>query len=406
MPDPIVTPSVQSPAPSGGQTDAGSPDNDPRAVLAAMVEQRESPAARANENSPTPSAQDDPANPPPPAEGDAAGQTDLPPEESPPAEGQPEAEGESENVLSQPENAELVQALTGLSPAEREHALALVKNLEPGEIPRFSKVIAERTELRRTVEEQAREIEELKTAPPETAVAPGQVPPSVAKLKTLQEVQARQAKAETSSEYLQDFLDANPGSPDTVYDLQTEQAVSVEPDGKRFLTRRELIAEKARWRTELKALPKKAQEIVDLVQFQKVQQTREAAALAAYPWLKDADHPVTKRIAETLETVPALKRTDAPKYWAAVYLKGLDAMNAELAARKAKGNGHAANGAGGAAGGTRPVGKVPARNPHAGGGTGVPARSAEAVDVKSALDRIGKEHSLAAGAALLEATGR
>jgi hypothetical protein len=228
-------------------------------------------------------------------------------------------------------------------------------------------------------------------------------------LKTVQEVKARLDTVQAHAESLTDFLDANTGDRNTVYDAESGETVNTEADGKRFFTRTQLIARRAELRAEARALPERGRELLQHAQFTQAQAVAKKQVLADFPWLGDPEHPETKQVAATLAQVPQLNQTQTPEYWAAVYTRGLKSMNDELAARKGTGNGHS-NGNGKSVfgnAGQRPASKVPVRQVAATpGGGGAPSAAPDRVKLQGALDRNRKEGSLSSLAEVITAGNR
>lgn len=370
---------------------------DPRAVLAAMEEQRSAPAAPEPKTvAPSSAHQDDPENPTPPVETDEPGQETLPPAETP-TEEETSAEADDSQIPNDSPAAEIEAAMDGLDESQRSQLLDMLKDVKEGkanwgDLKRGHKLIGQYAEQLNELKEQIAQLTADKeveaTVTPTATNAP--LPAKLASLKTLEQVQERMDLAVGHAEALQDFLDENPGDANTVYTI-----------GDQELTRKQLIERKQSWRAEAKALPKRYQEIQGQQQFTQAQAEARKQSFTDFPWLKDPEHPEAKTIAQTLKDVPSLKNTLTPEYWAAVYQRGMKAMQAELAARK-NGGAHGVTRPT-----TRPTGKVPLGKPHSGGANGAARPAAATVTGgPAALARVKNEGSADSFAALLEATGR
>lgn len=347
----------------------------------------------ATESASTEAAQASPETEAAPPAAEDAGQTTLPADEQPQPEGETEGDGGSEDgVLSnKTDNAELAQAIAGLSPTERKSALELVKALQPGEIPRIAKLVSQRHAAEQTIEAQQRQIEELQArvetgsaaATPEAAM-----PSTVAALKTVADVEARRQLAEANAEALQDFLDANPGDAGTSYTI----------DG-REVTRQELIEKRKVWREELKALPRKAAQLQTHAQLNQARTAARAQLAADFPEFNDPENPDVKVAAQLVKGPKFADEVNAD-YLALAMARGHRELQAELAARKAGKNGSAF---------TKPAarqvapGKVPPGKPHAPSG-GAPA-AVRGAGVKAALETHGKNGSRNSLAEVIRAGG-
>jgi len=387
-----------------------------------MLAQGDPVTSPAPEGSPTPGAQPDPETVPSPAPETEPGQETLPAETPPeppdPSEGGEGAgTGEPETVLPESDNAELTQALAGLSPTERQKALELVKALPPGEIPRIAKLVSKVHTAEQTIEAQAKRIEELETKgeTPPTATGASPLPTNVAKLKSLAEVNSRLDVVEGNANALQDFLDANPGDKNTVYDLTSGEAVQAEPDGKRFATRQQIVDQKAALRAEAKALPKRAQEITRQAQFNQAKTEARAKIVADFPYLSDPENPDTKAAQQLLKSDPVLNSYAHGDYLALALARGHRELQAEAAARKGNGHGKINGNGNGNGNGKTPFGtpatgasqlrgKVPLGKPHAPAGV-APPRAADGANVKTALEAHGKNGSRSSLAEVISAAG-
>lgn len=382
-------------APSGGPNGAGTPPvaEDPRAVLAAMVAQREMATAPeatvsqtaaaevAPEESATEAAQGEPGEEiltPPETESQEATEAELPKEAT--SDETDEASNEAGTGPTPPEWAKL-------SPTERKSALELAKTFKPGEIPRIAKLVALKHQLDQTIEAQQQQIEELTEAvasgannPTASAAGANPLPEPVAKLKTVAEVQERLEKVQGDAEALTDFLDANPGDATTTYQL-----------GEQEFTRQQLIERRAALRQEAKILPKRAQQITTVAQREVERKQINAQLAAKFPVYQDAEHPDTKRAREFAKQPEFAGRADGD-FLAFALARGLRELEAEVKARsKPKVV-------------AKPAGSIPTGKPHsAGGSAGAKAPTASAA---AAMSRNQKEGSKGSFAALLAATGR
>lgn len=303
-----------------------------------MVAQAELPAANEpTQNSPTPGATEPgPETVPAPGAEPAPGQENLPPETTaPPGEGeQPPAPGET---TEQP---------TSTSPEEKQKAekdkAEKLKAKQAGQ-ERIDELTGKNYQLKGQLEELKIKLAEAEAkleattagGPPTVAPGPGALPPAVAKLKTLQEVEARLDYAESNADALQDFLDANPGSATTVYDINSGQQVEEPADGQRYFSREQIIARKAALRSEIKALPKRARELTQQAQFNQAKAEAHAKIVADFPYLNDPENADTKQAQQFLKTEPILNSYPHAEYLALALARGHRELQAEAAARKA-----------------------------------------------------------------------
>ena len=378
-PNITATPSAVPPVNAGGQDGALSLDASDAALDTALMGVLT--GASKTQTPPLPAAGNPDAAPAPSQDGDP-GQVE--PEGTPTTDGEPEGEPKVEDdgkVLSQTGDAELDAALNDLTPAMRKHVVEVSKLLgdtvKPGELPRIGQLLSERHQLAETVATLTRERDEaLQKAEaggtPASATGTVALPENVAKLKSIGEVRARAVTARDSIRAIEDFLEENPEGGEV---------------GGRTYSKKEMVQLKRQWQDELEALPQRQEQLQQTERFTQAQAQTRRQVLADYPWLNDPQHPVTSKIADAIKAVPLLKTTVAPEYWAAVLIRGKQAMDAELAQRKTKGNG----GSPAVTPGVKPVGKVPARNPHAGGG-GATAQPGKAMDrFRSALPKKGEK---------------
>lgn len=337
-----------------------------------MVAQRESPPAPETQDSPTEAAPASPDAPTPPVESDEPGQISDP------------AQAAAETGESPPEGD--VETPEAAADENEESSVPADPKHKNGAQARIDRLTAEKTSLVTALAEAQARITDLESTVA-SAPAPGvrqPFPETVAKLKTVEAVQTRLSAVETDVEALSDFLDTNPGDADTAYTIGEQQ-----------FTRKQLVERRAQLRIEAKALPQRAQEIANAAQLSTAQASARKQVLADYPWLADSEHPDTKAVQEVIKAMPAFKQTPSPEYWAAVVVKGQQALNAELEARKGKKT----------VGLARPAGKVPLGKPHT-AANGAGGRINGNGDVKTLLERHGSERSAGSFAALLSATGR
>jgi hypothetical protein len=356
-----------------------------RALFSNVVAQREAEQA-GTLTSPPLAAKADPETPDQTADQEPSGK-DLQPETAPsdetPADAGTDSEDEQQNVLSQTEDTELTEALTGLNADARRKLIEIAKSVKSGDetiggVKRIHKLTSELEELRAKVTE----MEQVSTR--DTAPEKGPLPKAIESLKTLKEVEARSRTAEENAEAIQDFLDANPGSADTTYTI----------NGQEF-TRQQLIAQRAQWRSELKALPKRAEQLTQAQQFQQQRQAVTEQIRRDYPVLNDGEHPETQAVRQMIRD-PKFADVPNAEYLALALLRGHTSLQAETAARR---KGVTSTPA-------KPAGKVPVGKPHT-PSTGAASRVKEAgPSVDSVLDRVKKDGSRRSFAELLSATGR
>ena len=372
-------------APHGGQNGdvrhpVGALD---RAMFADIVAQRDREPEPVTKISPKAEAEEAPETvvADPPATDEPANENLT--EEKPEGEGdEPKSEDAGETDLSQSDDKELNEALQGLNADAKESLMEVAKAIANGEttigqVKRQMKLgRQENEELQRLREEN----EQLKANPP-TATVSRELPPTVAKLKTVEEVESRSQVCEESIDALEDFLEKNPQGG--------------EIGGKEW-TREQLIDRKRAFRDELKVLPKQQQIIQQQAQFTKVKTEAAAQIRKDFPVLNDPDNPDTKASRALLKTDPIINQYPNADYLALALARGHRELQAELTARKA---GTAARTV------QRPgakTGTVPAAKPH-GSGT-APARSTNGTaPVGDLLKGVKDKSSLAD---LLAATGR
>lgn len=325
------------------------------------------------EEAPTPGAPPDPANPDAPSAGVETGNeitTEAPTDGEPGDTPGATDDGEDKQVLSQTNtgDAELDAVLTGLTPAMRAKVVEVGRLLEsgalkPGEVPRIGQLLAERHEMAESISTLQKENEELKTAREtggDTPPLQSTLPPEVAKLKTVGEVKARAVLARQSVRALESFLLRNPEGGEV---------------GGKVLAREEIVDKLDYWKTELDALPDRAEQLQTQADAQAQLQQFNNVARQNHPWLNDPENAEAKAVREFVKQNPGTTLLSA-----AAYLRGLKSLENEFKTRngQANGNGKAAVKApfGTAArGDTRPTalqGKVPLGKPHAPNGSAAP----------------------------------
>lgn len=380
---PLASPDSPS-ATSGGQNGAGF--QSPMDVLAQMVSLREPPAVPSNESSPTGSTDEPPEEPAAPVQQGEPGQDNLPPEEQPESADEPAAEGEPEAKAGD-DDPDWTEAFKGLNETERKSALDLARTLQPGEIPRIAKLVAQKHQADATIETLQKQNEELQAQLDSgggVAALPSAVPETVARLKTVEAVQEQSVKLGGEIDAITDYLDANPGDATTSYVI-----------GERELTRQQLIDLRSEKRAMTRALNTRAGEIKAQTQFAAAQQQNRAAFAEAFPWMKDTDHAETRAVTEFVARNPWVKSFPDPELTAAKLLRGEKSLKQEFESRKGVKPGAV----------TKPVGKVPPGKPHAPANGGVPRVNPDA-SIQSALEnhsRLGSRNSFAA---VLASTGR
>ena len=379
--DPLPNPKTAI-APQGSQNGdvklpAGALD---RAMFATFVEQREREPEPETKVSPTAEAKDAPEQPEQPTEQEEPAKETLP-EDEPKAEGdEPKTEEADETDLSQTDDKKLAEALKGINADGRKHLLEMVKAVESGEttlgqLKRQLKLgRAENEELQNL----RKEVEQLKSNPPVASEAKD-IPPTVAKLKTAAEVEARSELAETSIRAIEDFLEENP------------QGGAI---GEKEFTRAELIARKRAFQDELKVLPKQAQAIQQQAQFEKTKVEVRAKTVQDFPVLQDPEHPDTKTAQQFIKANPFMGLFPNQDYLALALARGHRELQTELAART--------KGKAGQRPVAKPTGTVPAGKPHSAGTA--PARTAPSgAPVGDLLKAVKDKESFAE---MLAATGR
>lgn len=381
-------------APSGGQNGGGTPQEaaDPRAVLRAMVAQREdAPAPETNSSQPAAAEATPEDSTEQVTTEENAGETDLTSPETAESQDETPAENEVESGDeasddSESENAAAPQEWQRLSETERKSALELAKQLKPGEIPRIAKLVAQKHQAEQTIESLHQQLEELQAKASEAPAAASNatpLPETVAKLKTVQEVQGRLEKVQADVDALTDFLDARPGDLDTEYQV-----------GEQTFTRQQLIDRRAALRAEAKALPKRGEQIAQAIQFDAARKEASRKTLTEFPQLSDPDHPDTK-VARQLLKLPQFANEVNGEYLALAFAVGDRQLKEDAAKRK-----------GGAAKpvATKPKGSVPLGKPHSANGSS--GTKAAGQTIAAAMKRVQTEKSRDSFANLLAASGR
>ena len=377
---PLPAPKPAS-APNGGQNGAsGIPAGIlNRSDLANVLAQMDGETA-ADDNDPSTGAAD--ATPEVAADesptADNPDNTDLP-ETEPAAEGEnPETAEAEDDDLSQSQDSELNEALKGLNADARKHLIEAAQAVQNGETTLGQ--LKRQLKLGRQENEELQQLREkvkaLESQPPVTS-APPNIPPTVAKLKTVEEVEQRQETAESSIRAIEDFLEENPSGGMV---------------GDKEFTRQELIARKRALQDELKVLPKWSAQIVAKQQFSQQQAEARKQIVKDFPVLNDPEHPDTKMAREFLKN-PLVQSNVAADYMALALARGHRELQAELVKRKA--------GTLTAKPAAKPAGAVPVGKPHAGGTA--PARTKSNVSTGELIQGVKDKKSFAE---LLEATGR
>lgn len=343
----------------------------------------------------TPAAPESSAPTPPPAEGDPEVPADSPtppetpgenlsPEETKPQPGSDEPGSATETDLSQPEPAG--DDLAGLDADTKARVLEIAKalkagDLKPGELPKIAKLVGQKHEqteqLTQKIETLEKQIEELRQAPPvasETAT-PLPIHPKVAALKNEAEIERKEAELTNLIRDCEDFPDGVPADrTPNGREISAEQVKQTKRDAE----------------DQLKALPKQQRVLQQRAQLQQAQRAHREQVLKDFPVLNDPQNPTTQ-LARKLMADPQIARQPNADYLALALATGHQALEAE----KAKRNQPAATPA------VRPV----VRRPAASNGSGAPPRPAatNGASVSAAKERIGKERSVGALAALVEA---
>lgn len=368
------------PPPPSGQNDGSAPlsRGASRADLAKIVALREPSESLETEVSPQPTTEVDPDAVPDPSTETVDGQETLLTDETLTEGEEKPAEGEPKEVLFQTGDAEADAAYAELNPDAVVHFAEMAKALAAGEVSIGE--LKRGYKLMDTVNELRRENEELKARPATVSASASTLPKAVAGLKTLQEVEARYEQAETAAEAIEDFLYKNP-----------DGGVI----GDKEYTRDQLIDMKRGWKDELKALPKRGQEIQQVAQFAQARTAASQQIAKDFPVLANAEHPDAK-MARTFMKDPRFQADVNGDYIALCLATGHRIHQADLAKRKA--------GAAVTKAAARPVSKIPAGRPHV--AATAAAKPGPGIPVADALAKIGKEGSRSSLSALLSATGR
>lgn len=353
-------------------------------ALANAVTQLEQPTLQETIAPATPAAEAGPDGAPAPAEGDAPGQDNLPPEETPSTS--PEGGGgEPETDLSQ--NADLA----GLDADTRKYVLELAAavkagELKPGELPRIAKLVgkAHEAEERATAAAQAKidelqtQIDQLKAGAAELEPAAA-MPPGLSKIKTVAEVERREIELGGLIEQGEDWLFDNPNG-----GLLGNSERKPE----------EIRAKLKEFKAELRWLPKRGRELAQQAEFTVSQQRAKSALVQRLPHLADPGNAETTAMRAVLTENPWIKNLPAPELHALLLVRGAKALEADLKPKAA---------GGGVTGGHRPPLQPKPGKPAGGGSASAPAANAGR-NVDEAKLRIGKERSLGSLADLVAAT--
>jgi hypothetical protein len=350
-------------------------------MFAEIVQQRDQPPSEKTK-SPKPGAEpgtEAPAEQPQPEE---TVQENLEAENPEPETTEnPEPEASEETDLSQPPqtgNAALDAVLKDLNPDAVKHFVEIANAVQSGETSigqvkrQFKLGKEENAELAKLREENER----LKAQPP--AATAGQLPDSVAKLKTAAEVDAREAQAQDSIDAIENFLEENPQGGDI-------------GNGQTF-TRQQLVERKRALQQELRALPQQRKALEQSAQFERQQAEVTTATRRDFPQLNDPENPDTKLASDLVKGTPLLNAFPNRDYLALALAVGHRTLQADLNRRKAGPAGKPVQ--------TQRPGTVPAKKPHTAAPAAAKPASVPAADlVKGVKDK----DSLAA---LLSATGR
>lgn len=381
--NPHSSPAPRSPGQNGALPAPGAGLGD----LANFVAQVDAQAAEQTEDvQPLPPVKGDPepvADPAPPDDGQTPAEGD---EQTPatPAEGGDDA---VQTDLSHTENADLTEALKGLNADAQKHLIEMAQAVASGEanigqLKRGHKIAEE---FRAQIDELKAQVEDLSQRGTRSAErgTNSSLPPEIARLNTLAEVEEKMTQAKAAVRFLEDFLDDNPNGG--------------EINGQTY-SRQEIKAKKRAWQDDLEQLPRQA---VVLQQRQQAQVQRSSARLELerdYPWFKETTHPDVKAVKDTLKANPWMNDFPSPEYVAALWNRGQKAMVDELTARKT----------GKPAATTAPkppAGKVPLGKPHA-TTAAVPAKTGGDASARSALSGVMEKGDRASLAKFLAATGR
>lgn len=295
--------------------------------------------------------------------------------------------GAGETVdLSQLE-PEVAEALKGLNGDAQKHLIEIAQAVANGETTigqvkrQFKLGKAENEELQ-TLRQR---VQELEARPPVAAAS--NVPPSVAKLKTVEEVEARTEQLQDSVQAIEDFLDENPNGGQI---------------GEQEFTRAQLVQRKRGLQEELRALPKQAQALQATARLTQEQATVRAGVVKDFPYYADETNPDAKLAREMIQGTPAIKAFPNMDYLALALARGHRELQAEKTKRAAGRLGAAAKaGVQASRPGVKP-GVVAAAKPH----TAVSAATKAPTGGKPVGELVKNVKDKDSFAALLEATGR
>lgn len=350
------TGSEQSPS----ATKAGGANNEPAGtdplderVLAAALAPTLPPRAPLPSEATPASAQDAPEDSTTPAGSDSPGQETLPPEQTPPASPKDNADGSE--VLSQ-SDAQLNEALAGLDDTQRTQLVDMLQDVASGQaswndLKKGHKLTGQIEQLKREFQEQLDSLKadrELETTAPAPAL---EMPSGVAKLKTLGEIQARKVAVKDQLRAVNRYLATHSGEAETVYEINGQP-----------LTREYLVGKSEELQAEAEALPERAQQIVQQAQFREVRNAARVQIARNFPQLNDPENADAKATAQLLKD-PRFGGEPHADYLALAMATGHRVLQAELAERKAKGNGGTP---------ARFAGRVPAGKPHMGNSLAAP----------------------------------
>lgn len=356
--------------------------------LAKIVAQVDAQGGEETETPPLPPVKGDAPTTDKPTEQPDDAQTDTPPsDEQTQADEQSSEDGEVQTDLSHTDdNAELTEALAGLNADAKKHLAEMARAIASGDtsigqLKRGHKIAEE---FKAQIEELNAKIEDLSAergagSATTNAITPKNLPPEIAKLKTIEEVEQAAEKAKAAVRFLEDFLDENPNGGEI---------------GGQSYTRQEIKAKKRAWQDDLEALPKQAHALIRNHEFQTRMNAARSDMETDYPWLKQADHVETKAVKTLVKVAPW--QTALPEYSAAVWNRGHKSLQDELAQRKSGGKPPGAS--------ARPQGKAPLGKPHT--TQAAAPKGSERASANSALIGVMEKGDKTSLAALIAATGR
>lgn len=319
------------------------------------------------------------------------GQTDLPPETPPQGdadEAQPDGDSQDPPTDTAPAGETTPVEWSKLSPSERKAAGELLKQLQPGEIPRIAKLVARNHQAEQVIEAQQKEIDELRTQAETPQVVPVNqsqpLPPTVAKLKTVAEVTARTGEMQSAVEMVTDLLDEFPNG-------NSDQSDTWQLGDKTF-TRSQLVQSRRNCQEELKALRVRSTDLQHATQFQAARAQATAAIHKDYPQLDDPANPDTVVARDLLAKDVRLQSDVNGEYLALALATGHRLLQDQKTKRLQPA----------AARAVRPAATVPAGKPHA---AGSPAATRGAGGTTSALEAHRSKGNRESFAALLSARG-